>query len=298
MGWSAAFVLAHGAASEVAPGASWLVPDPAALALGVAAGGLYAVGVYVQHAMGRHWSWRRTAAFGAAVAAFLYATQAGPARYDTTLFSAHVQQHLLLGMVVGALAALGAPITLLLQAAPRGVQTRAARLLHGRVATTLTHPVVVWLLFTGTMFVLYLTPLYELSLRNDGVHAVVHGHFVLSGFVFFAVALGTDPVGRRLPAGARLLMVLATVPFHAFLGVAILTGTEPIAGEWYASVVRPTDVSILEDQRDGGALMWGGGEVLTLLAAAVIMVQWMRQDEREAARADRRRATMGQAVQT
>ena len=300
MALSVGLVLAHGDVGAVGTAATTgpVALDLAALLLGLAVGALYAVGVWRLVTAGRHWPVGRSVAFGGAVATFLFATQAGPAVHDTTLFSAHVVQHLLLGMVVGGLAALGAPITLLLQASPRSVQTRAVALLHSRVARVLTHPVVVWLLFTMTLYVLYATPLYELSLRNDVVHGAVHLHFVFAGFVFFAVVLGTDPVGRRLPAGARLLMVLATVPFHAFLGIALTTGSEPLAVEWYESVVRPTTSTILEDQRVGGAIMWGGGEILTLTAAAVVMVQWMREDRREAARLDRRRAASTAATDT
>ena len=61
---------------------------------------------------------RRRIAFAAAMTALAFALLSGIERYDTTLFSVHMVQHLLLTMVA-ALIALAAPITLLLRLVSR-----------------------------------------------------------------------------------------------------------------------------------------------------------------------------------
>src|SRR3972149_2552636 len=54
--------------------------------------------------------------------------------YDTTLFSVHMVQHLLLTMVAAPLLALGAPITLLLRVSSPGARRRIwLPLLHSRL---------------------------------------------------------------------------------------------------------------------------------------------------------------------
>ena len=58
---------------------------------------------------------RRTVAFAAAMTALAFALLSGIERYDTTLFSVHMVQHLLLTMVAAPLIALAAPITLVLR---------------------------------------------------------------------------------------------------------------------------------------------------------------------------------------
>jgi len=83
---------------------------------------------------------------------------------------------------------LGAPVTLALQAGSRPTQQRILRVLHSAPARVLTHPLTVWVLFGSTLVVLYFTPLYELSLRNEWVHAAVHIHFVVVGSLFGAGA--------------------------------------------------------------------------------------------------------------
>ena len=83
-------------------------------------------------ARGRSWPRARSVSFAAGLVVIVLATQSGIARYDRVLFSLHVAQHLLLGMVAPLLLVLGAPITLALQAGRRTTQTRVLRFLHSR----------------------------------------------------------------------------------------------------------------------------------------------------------------------
>jgi len=74
-----------------------------------------------------------------------------------------------------------------------------------------------------------------------------------------------------------LLALLAAVPFHAVVGLAMTSSRHPIAPETYP---------LLDDQRTAAALFWGSGEIFTLVAAAVIVRQWWRAEQRAAARED------------
>jgi cytochrome c oxidase assembly factor CtaG len=204
----------------------------------VVAGVVYAMGVRRLHERGRRWPPARSAAFAGGLFLIALATQSGLAQYDRTLFSLHVVQHMLLGMVAPLLLVLGAPVTLALQACHRPAQRRLLRTLHSRPLTLLTHPAVVWVLFGGTLVALYFTGLYELSLRNDAVHALVHAHFVVVGFLFMGYVVGIDSFAHGFGYGARLLYVLVLLPFHAFIGVALLGSDRVLASDWYSQVVR------------------------------------------------------------
>ncbi|HEX6237373.1 MAG TPA: cytochrome c oxidase assembly protein [Acidimicrobiales bacterium] len=261
-------------------------PDVLLVVVALAAAG-YALGVHRLARRGRSWPRRRSLSFAAGLAVVVIATQSGLAAYDRVLFSLHVVQHLLLGMVAALLLALAAPVTLALQASGRAGQQRLLRVLHSPPVRILTHPVTAWLLFGGTLAVLYFTGLYELSLRNDWVHAAVHAHFLVAGFLFLAIVVAVDPIPVVLGFGARLLYVLVALPFHAFLGVAILGSDEVIAGGWYDEVVRGWGSSPLADQRTGAGLLWVAGELFGLVAALVVVRRWMAHEERAGARHDR-----------
>lgn len=252
------------------------------------AAGCYVVGVQRLARRDRRWPAVRTAAFGSGLAVIAVATQSGLARYDTVLFSLHTAQHVLLGMVGPFLLALGAPITLALQAAHRPTQRTLLLVVHSRPVVALTSPVVAWTVFGGTLFALYLSPLLGWSLHNDLLHATIHVHFLLAGSLFFWPAVGLDPMRRRLSHPARLLYVLLAVPFHAFLGLAVLSSKTVIGGDVYENVHRTWGASPLADQRVGASILWAVGDVFGLVAGAVVVAQWIRYDGRRQIREDRR----------
>ena len=85
-------------------------------------------------------------------------------------------------------------------------------------------------------------------------------------------------------------MLFATMPFHAFLGLAIMTvddsGKGLLAPDYYQAVVGLQRA--VYQQQVGGGLIWASGDVVGLLFIGVAVVQWMQASEREAAREDRR----------
>jgi len=140
-----------------------------------------------------------------------------------------------------------------------------------------THPLVAWVLFAGSMFALYFSGLYALSLRNPVVHDMVHVHFLVVGTLFFWPVVGLDPTVWRLNHGLRLLYVFVALPFHAFLGIALLSGNEPLFA-----------AHSLSDQHAGAGILWAVGDLLSLATVAIVLTQWKAHDDREAAREDRR----------
>lgn len=264
----------------------WSFEPATALALLLGAG-LYVAGVRRLAARGRRWPRSRSVATGAGLLVVAVATQSGLARYDTVSFSLHSLQHVLLGMVAPALLALGAPVTLALQASSRPTTTVLLRWLHRGPVAIAGNPFVAWFLFGGTLFALYFTALLEWSVRNELVHVAVHLHFVAVGAAFCWTALAVDPGRWRLPHGARLLFVLLAVPVHAILGLALLGGEQLVAGGVYAEVAPAWLTDPVADQRVGAGILWGAGELFALFLAGAILVQWVRHDEREARRIDR-----------
>jgi putative copper resistance protein D len=244
---------------------------PVVLLVGVGLAVLYLVGV---RRVPRQWPRARTAAFlsGAAV---LIASALLPGSSFTT----HMTEHVLIGMVAPVLLALGAPITLALQATD-GRSLR--RLLHSRTVRVVTHPVVAWGLFGGTLVALVFSPVLVWSVRNDVVHALVHAHFLLVGSLFASTLIAIDPIPHPLPHGGRLLAVLLAVPFHAFVGVALLTARTPLFPEVYPS---------LDDQQSAAAVLWTSGELLTLAVAGIVFVRWWSAEQRAAVRIDRQLAS-------
>jgi len=276
-GWGAVFTQAQ--------------PELVPLAAIALAGGLYVLGVRSLTARGDRWSPGRTVAFLlGGLGTIAVATVSGLAAYDEELFGAHMVQHMLLSMVASVFLALGAPVTLALRTLPAGGRAVLLRVLHSGPLRVLTFPLVPWLLFVGSPFALYFSGWYPATLDSALLHELLHAHFLLVGCLFFWPLVGVDPVPGRVGHPFRMLMLFATLPFHAFLGVAIMSvkdnGAGLIAAEHYVSL-RGLEGAVFQQQVGGGAL-WASGDLVGLLFLVVTLTQWMRASEREADREDRR----------
>jgi putative copper resistance protein D len=237
----------------------------------------------------------------AGLAVLLWATCGAPAIYGRVLFSAHMIGHMTVGMVVPLLLVAAAPITLALRTLPvRHDGTRGPRewllvAVESRPLRALGHPVVAAVLFTGSLIVFYHSPLFGLALRTHVGHELMFVHFLLTGYLFVWMLVGVDPGPRRPPPAARLVVLLATMGFHAFFGVTLVSGTAVLEPEWFTALGRTWGDDALADQKVGGGIAWAVGELPTLVLALLIAVQWSRSDAREARRLDRRADRDGDA---
>ena len=121
------------------------------------------------------------------------------------------------------------------------------------MARTLAHPVVAWLGYVAVMVGLWFAPTYEASLRHDVVHAWTHLVLLTVGFVFCWAVAGLDGGARQIAYPVRLLLVLLTVPVHAVAGLALMSGSTVLAGDWYADLDRTWGSSPVADQHTGAA---------------------------------------------
>jgi putative copper resistance protein D len=85
-----------------------------------------------------------------------------------------------------------------------------------------------------------------------------------------------------------MLLLVMTLPFHAFLGVTIMNQDKVIGGSWYAHLPMAWLPDPAEDQHLAGGILWGTGDVVGLVFFVVLFVQWVRSSMREAEREDRR----------
>jgi cytochrome c oxidase assembly factor CtaG len=267
---------------------TWTV-DPLLTVLTVWAAGAYLFGVWVLHDRGVRWPLGRTLSFVVlGLGSLFFATSSGLGAYDTTLLSVHMVQHMVLSMVVPLFLALGAPVTLMLRTLRNRPRRVLLTVLHSRVARVLSFPPLTFLLFVISPWALYFTSWYDASLRSVYVHEMMHVHLVLVGCLFFWPLVGIDPVPGRVQFPFRLLLIVLTLPFHAFLGVTIMGQEELIAGSWYRALPMSWLPSPAADQHVAGGILWASGDLVGLVFLGVLFSQWVRSSMREAVREDRR----------
>jgi cytochrome c oxidase assembly factor CtaG len=199
-----------------------------------------------------------------------------------------------LSMVVPILLVGGAPITLALRALRRPVdpQVRGARewlllVLHSRPMRALTQPLVALGIYIASLYGLYLSNLFGVLMRYHLGHLAMLTHFVASGYLLFWALIGIDPGRRQLAPPLLVLVHFFAMSFHAFFGVILLQSTSVIAPDWYTPVHPPWAASLLSDQHLGAAIAWAFGEIPAAVVFGILVMRWVRADEREQARLDR-----------
>ena len=253
----------------------------------------YLAGVVRLRRRGDTWPLHRTILWVAGLATLFYITNGGVNVYEKYLFSTHMLAHMALTMLVPVLLVPGAPVTLAARAirmrrdGSRGPREWILLAVHSKFAGIISNPIVAAVLFAGSLWVFYYTSLFSWATTDHIGHQWMIVHFLITGYLFVQSLIGIDPVPYRLPYTFRLLLLLGTMAFHAFFGLALMTGTGLLLADWYGAMGRDWGVSALADQQAGGGIAWSVGEIPTIALAIIVAIQWGRSDEKETKRRDR-----------
>lgn len=250
---------------------------------------------------GDSWSWLRTASWTFGMIVMFWVTSGGPAVYGKVLFSSHMIMHMMLAMVIPIFLTSAAPVTLLMRAVParkddsRGPREWLLGIIHSRYGQFFSHPIVAAVNFAGSMIIFYYTPAFELAMSTHLGHLIMIIHFTMAGYFFTNALIGIDPGPNRPVFAQRLVLLLATMAFHAFFGVSLMGSEHLLAADWFGLMGRPWGDSAIEDQQRGGGIAWGIGEIPTIILAMIVAVTWAKSDERAARRRDRQVEEYGDA---
>ncbi|KRC61479.1 copper transporter [Agromyces sp. Root81] len=259
----------------------------------------YIAGVRRLRKRGDRWPIYRTVLWVSGLLLLVYITSGGVNVYEQYLFSAHMLAHMVLTMAVPVLLVPGAPVTLAARAirarkdGSRGGREWILLGVHSRFAGFIANPIVAAVLFVGSLWVFYYSPLFRWTMLDHIGHEWMIVHFLITGYLFVQSLIGIDPVPYRLPYPFRLLLLLGTMAFHAFFGLAIMSSTGLLLADWYGAMGWGADALI--DQQLGGGIAWSIGEIPTVALAITVAVQWARSDEKESKRRDRHADRTGDA---
>lgn len=218
---------------------------------------MYSAAVLRQRRLGRHWATWRWISFGFGIALLAFAVY--PSHHGHQTFVAHMNQHLLIGMLAPTFLVMAAPLSLMLRTLPQQAAKTCVRLLHSRPLRIWCHPLTAFGFNFGGMFLLYLTPLYRYSLDSSTVHLAVHLHFLLAGYLFAWAMVGPDPAPARPSFRTRLGILLLAIASHGIFSKLMYIHGFP----------HGTGHSI-EDLRLGAQRMYYGGDLAEVLLAILL----------------------------
>jgi putative membrane protein len=212
-------------------------------------------------------------AFAGALATILLALN-GPvdALADARLFSAHMLQHLLLSLVMPPLLLLGLPAAMCRPVLRVPGVWRGARIL--------THPIIAFGLCNAVLIVMHLPAVFELMVRDQTVHVVLHLVLCVVGTILWWPLLSPLPELPRVSYPAQMLyLFLLLTPMAAVAAPITLSPT--VLYRWYAEGPRPWGIATHADQVLGGLLMWVGAGFYLLCVFSLVFFRWARHEDRD-----------------
>jgi putative membrane protein len=194
----------------------------------------------------------------------------------SSVFAAHMVQHLLLMLVVAPLLVCGRPVLVLGGAMPlRGrrlsVRVRARPSVRS-ARDALFHPVSAWVIGVVVLWAWHLPALYEVALRHDALHALEHASLIATAALVWALALGRARRSLAIPAASGLL--LATALQSGALGAVLALARRPLY-PIHASVAPSWGLTPLEDQQLAGGLMWVPPGIVYTVVIAALLAHWL-----------------------
>lgn len=275
-------------------GAPWLEAwrfDPVVAGVLLVLGGGYAWGwqrasrVALRRRVG---TWRAVA-FATGVATLAIAWLSPLHGLDRQLLAASFGSMFLVSMVAPPLLLLGRPLTVAFIVGSPSVRRRLRAVVRSRPARWLTFPVTTWLLFAGVTYAWQFSSLAERAMRSEPVWLAQQSTLLAVGLLFWWPALCSDPPPWRMGYALRAFYVLVEMTHKALFGGMFLAAQQP----FHPGVVAryPTWApEAMVDQRLAILLVWVGGSLVFLAAAAGVVRQWVAFDARYSRRLDARLA--------
>ena len=122
--------------------------------------------------------------------------------------------------------------------------------------------------------------MHDLAVRNDLVHELMHITMLVSGFLFWWLVIDPKPHRSRLHYGLRVLYLGLIVIPNTVLGASIVFNSNLLYQSYY-DFPQPLSMAPLTDQQVGGLLLWVIGDMMSILAAGVVMIMWYQREQEQ-----------------
>jgi putative membrane protein len=253
-------------------------------ALAVLALVAYLLGVRALRRRGGRWPRHRTVNFTLGIVTVLLVTATQVMGYGMMLFSIHMLQKMVLAVLSSMLIMLGAPVSLAVRTLPRRGRAVILRrvlvlVMRSETARILAHPVVSTTLFVGSLYGFYFTSAFDLLMRHWAGSLLMLTFFLGTGLLAFGGAFGLDPWPHRVSAPMRLIELVVPGPLHAFFAVAVMMANTPLVTT-FSHAPPAWGIDVMTDQLAAGNIVWGFGELPTIIAVAIVFWQWVRSEDR------------------
>jgi putative copper resistance protein D len=181
--------------------------------------------------------------------------------------------------------ALGDPVGLLRRLHPDGGHP-VLRLVHGRLARALTFPAVSTVLATGTLLLVFVTPVFTWSVTSRVAGVGLDLVLLVTGMLFVVPLLAEDLLPAWATPPVRTFLAFVDGLLDAVPGIVVMTATTILSPGYPGFTSGVSGLDPLQDQRLGGGALLAVAESVGLPIIAAVFLDWIRSDERDAREAD------------
>ncbi len=205
-------------------------------------------------------------------------------------FTMHMVQHLLLIMFAPAPLMAAEPLPMIMWGLPPSLRRKVGGALFGRrspiraIIRATAQPALVWAAFFIFLWGWHDPNLYNATLISSWVHDFEHITFFYAALLlWWHITAAAPRIHKRFNYPARIGMTLACLPANMVAGVIIAMSPKIIyTGYIPFADFNPFGLSILDDQRLGGVIMWVPGSMMYVIAVVALVSLWLGAQERAA----------------
>jgi putative membrane protein len=200
--------------------------------------------------------------------------------FADVLLSAHMVEHLLLMSVVPPLLLWGLPIVPLL----RGLPERFRRYVVGplwkipilrSLGRWIVMPLFAWLAMNVAYLAWHVPAAYDFALENETWHDIEHLCFLGTSILFWWCILRPWPASRVHERWGILIFLITADIVNSLISAFLAFCGRPVYS-FYVDHPNAFNLSPLEDQVLGAAIMWVIGSLAFLTPAVVITMRTLR----------------------
>ncbi len=207
--------------------------------------------------------------------------------FADAILSAHMVEHLLLMTAVPPLVLYGLPVVPLLRGLPEPIRhwivgplLRVSAL--RRLGHLLVTPVVAWLLMNLVFLGWHVPAAYDFALEHENWHVVEHLCFLWTSILFWWCIIWPWPARAHQRNWGILIYLVGADVVNTMLSAFLAFCDRPVY-RYYLDHPNPFQVSPVQDQVLGAAIMWVLGSLAFLAPVMIITLRLLSPAKRSRA---------------
>ena len=138
---------------------------------------------------------------------------------------------------------------------------------------------------------------YDAALSFAPLHYFEHLTMLFAALIFWWPVIGSAPIRALQQFPVRMLYLLLATILNTTLGVALAFSRSSIYS-FYEDAPRHWGISLAQDLQTGGLIMWIPGNMMYLIALAIVFLVWANRTEIEDSRRSKAQEKRNRYMQT